>query len=171
MSNQILFWASFLIAWASTVFLKRDEMRRYMPVALFCMVVFTFLLEAGITLQWWAITEAAFPLVNMPLFVYGSYLIGTIWIFKFTYGRFWTYLATNIILDFILIFFILNWLVQRGVCQFYISYFQVLFITTLLSVLIYGYQLWQEGSVMFAAAPSLQSAASKPLDEDQIDKP
>ena len=171
MSNQTLFWASFLIAWASTLFLNRGEMKRFMPVALFCMVVFTFILETGITLQWWAITEAAFPLVDIPLFVYGAYLIGTIWIFKFTYGRFWTYLATNIILDFILIFFILDWLAQRGVCQFYISYFQVLLITTLLAILIYGYQLWQEGKVIFAVAPNLQSAASKPLDKDQKDQP
>lgn len=171
MSNQTLYWASFVIAWASVPFLKREELRRYMPVALFCMVVFTFLLEAGITLHWWAVMEAAFPLVNMPLFVYGSYLVGTIWIFKFTYGRFWAYLATNIILDFILIFFILDWMVQRGVCQFYISYFQVLLITTLLAILIYGYQIWQEGHVTFATSPKLQSAASKPLDRDQKDEP
>jgi hypothetical protein len=142
-----------------------------MPAALFCMVVFTFILEAGITLHWWVVTETAFPLVNMPIFVYGAYLVGTIWIFKYTYGRFWIFLATNIILDFILIFFILDWLVQRGVCIFYISYFQVLLITTLLAVLIYGYQMWQEGEALLKTTPSIQPAASKPLNEDLVDKP
>jgi hypothetical protein len=171
LSNQTLLWSSVVLAWASTLFLKKEEMRRYMPAALFCMVVFTFILEAGITLHWWVVTETAFPLVNMPIFVYGAYLVGTIWIFKYTYGRFWIFLATNIILDFILIFFILDWLVQRGVCIFYISYFQVLLITTLLAVLIYGYQMWQEGEALLKTTPSIQPAASKPLNEDLVDKP
>lgn len=171
MSNQTLLWLSFVLAWASTLFLKKEEMRRYMPAALFCIVALTFILEAGITLQWWVVTETTFPLVNMPIFIYGSYLIGTIWILKYTYGRFWIFLATNIILDFILIFFILDWLVQRGVCIFYISYFQVLLITTLLAVLIYGYQLWQEGAAVLKTTPGVQPAASKPLDEKQKDRP
>ena len=72
MSNQTLLWSSVVLAWASTLFLKKEEMRRYMPAALFCMVVFTFILEAGITLHWWLVTETGFPLVNMPIFIYGA---------------------------------------------------------------------------------------------------
>ena len=170
MSNQTLLWSSVVLAWASTIFLKKEEMRRYMSVALFCMIVFTFIIEAGISLHWWAVKEPSFPLINIPIFVYGAYLVGTIWIFKYTYSRFWIFITTNIVLDFILIFFIVDWFVQRGVWIFYISYFQVLLITTSLAALIYGYQMWQEGAAVFKTDPSVQPAAGKPLDEDQPNK-
>lgn len=78
-----------------------------MPVSLFCMLTLAFIFEAGITLYWWAVKEPFFPLVNLPIFLYVAYLIGTIWIFKYTYGRFWLFITTNIILDFILIFFLI----------------------------------------------------------------
>jgi hypothetical protein len=173
MSNQTLLWASFVLSWLSTLFLKKEEMRRYMPVALFCMLVFAFIIESGISLHWWAVKESSFPLINIPIFVYGAYLVGTIWIFKYTYGRFWLFITTNIVLDFILIFFLINWFVQRGVWAFYISYFQVLLITTALAVLIYGYQMWQEGEASLFKrlnfSSNVQPAASKPLKDDNED--
>ncbi|MDF2571108.1 MAG: hypothetical protein K0R55_2712 [Sporomusa sp.] len=171
MSNQTILWASVVFAWLSTLFLKKEEMRRYMPVALFCSLAFAFIFEMGISLQWWAVKESSFPLINIPIFIYGPYLIATIWIFKYTYGRFWLYLVTNIVLDYALIFFLIDWFIQRGVWEAYISYFQALLVTTSLAVLIYGYQLWQSGEVNFATTPSVQPAASKPLNEDLVDKP
>ncbi|HWR06149.1 hypothetical protein [Sporomusa sp.] len=171
MSNQTLLWSSVVLAWASTLFLKKEEMRRYMPVALFCSLAFAFIFEMGISLQWWAVKESSFPLINIPIFIYGPYLIATIWIFKYTYRRFWLYLVTNIVLDYILIFFLIDWFIQRAVWDAYISYFQILVVTTLLAVLIYGYQMWQEGEAVLKTTPSVQPAASKPLNEDLVDKP
>ncbi len=171
LSNQTLLWASVVLSWLSTLFLSKKEMRRYMPVALFCSLAFAFIFEAGISFHWWAVKEPSYPLINIPIFIYGPYLIGTIWIFKYTYGRFWLFLATNIVLDYALIFFLIDWFIQRGVWEAYISYFQALLITTALAVLLYGYQLWQEGEVGFETAPGVQPAASKPLAEDQTDKP
>jgi hypothetical protein len=171
MSNQTIIWASLVLAWVSILFLKKEELRRYMPAGLFSSLAFAFIFEAGISLQWWAVTESSFPLINIPLFIYGPYLIAPIWIFKYTYGRFWLYLVSNIVLDFALIFFLIDWFIQRGVWEAYISYFQVLMITTGLSVLIYGYQIWQSGGTLFETSPSVQPAACKPLNEDLSDKP
>lgn len=171
MSNQTLFWASLIFSWLSTLFLKKEDLRRYMPVSLFCMLTFTFIFETGITLHWWAIKENFFPLVNMPVFIYGAYLIGTIWIFKYTYGRFWLFIITNIVLDYFLIFFLLDWFVQRGIWESYISHSQVLLITTALAILIYGYQMWQEGQTRLVSMPNVQPAISKPLNEDNQDEP
>jgi len=130
-----------------------------MPVSLFCMLTLAFIFEAGITLHWWAVKEPFFPLVNLPIFLYVAYLIGTIWIFKYTYGRFWLFITTNIILDFILIFFLIDLFVQRGVWEVYISYSQILFITTALATLIYGYQIWQEGQHGLVSMPNVQPAS------------
>lgn len=168
MSNQTLLWTSVVLAWLSTLFLKRSDLKRYMPVALFCSLAFAFIFETGISLHWWAVKEPSFPLINIPIFIYGPYLIGPIWIFKFTYGRFWLFLVTNIVLDYVLIFFLIDWFIQRGVWAAYISYFQVLLITTALAILLYGYQMWQEGMTTLETTSVLQPAANKPLDEDQM---
>jgi len=170
LSNQTLFWASLILSWSSTLFLRKEDLKRYMPVSLFCMLAFSFIFEAGISLHWWAVKETFFPLINLPIFLYGAYLIGTIWIFKYTYGHFWLFLITNIILDYILIFFLIDWFIQRGVWESYISYSQVLLITTALAILIYGYQMWQEGPTGLVSMSSVQPAMSKPLSEDNPDE-
>lgn len=171
MSNQMLLWSSVALAWLSTVFLRQADIKRYMPAALFCSLAFIFIFETGISLRLWAVTEPSYPLVNIPAFVYGPYLLAPVWILKYTYGRFWLYLTTNIVLDYLLIFFLIDWFVRRGVWVSYISYFQILLITTTLSVFIYGYQRWQESEPVRAAVPDLQPAAGKPLDEDPADRP
>ncbi|EIW18501.1 hypothetical protein SAMN04515679_2550 [Pelosinus fermentans] len=171
MSNQTLFWASLIFSWLSTLFLKKEDLRRYMPVSLFCMLTFAFIFETGITLHWWAVKETFFPLINLPIFLYGAYPIGTIWIFKYTYGHFWLFLITNIILDYILIFFLIDWFVQRGVWEAYITYSQVLFITTSLAILIYGYQMWQEGQQETGVMLNGRSAICKPLSKENPDEP
>ena len=170
MSNQFLLWGSIVVAWLSTLFLKREEVHRYMSVALFSSLAFAFIFETGISLHWWAVKESSFPLINLPTFIYGPYLIAPIWIFKYTYGRFWLYLTTNIVLDFALIFFLIDWFIQRGVWIAYISYFQILLITAALAMLLYGYQMWQEGETKLETSPAVQPAASKPLAEDDTNK-
>ncbi len=171
LSNQAILWASVALAWLSTLLLKQEELRRYMPVALFCSLAFAFIFEMGISLQWWAVKEATFPLINIPIFIYGPYLIGTIWIFKYTYGRFWLFLVTNIVLDYFLVFFLIDWFIRRGVWEAYISYFQGVLVTVVLAVALYGYQLWQSGDVRLATSSGVQPAAAKPLEEEQTDKP
>ncbi len=141
-----------------------------MPVALFCSLAFAFIFEAGISFQWWVVTEPSYPLINIPIFIYGPYLVATIWIFKYTYGRFWLYLVTNIVLDYILIFFLIDWFIQRGVWDAYISYFQALLVTTFLAVLLYGYHMWQMGEVAIEMVPKVKPAAVKPLAKDPNDE-
>jgi hypothetical protein len=85
----------------------------------------------GITLHWWATKETVFPLVNMPIFNYGSFLVGILWIFKFTYKRFWLFLATNAVIDFILTEPLDKWFVSRGILELYdITSFQLFFLAT-----------------------------------------
>jgi hypothetical protein len=172
MSNQTLLWASFVLFWLSLIFLKKEEIRRYMPVALFGGLISTIVIEMGITLHWWATIETVFPLVNMPIFNYGAYFVGIIWIFRFTYGHFWLFFASNLIIDSILIFFLTTWFIRRGIVEIYdITNFQMLAMATIQALLLYGYQMWQEGEASLETLPSLQPAANKPLNEELSDKP
>ncbi len=172
MSNQTLLWASFVISWVSVIFLKKTELKRYMPVALFGAVIATIVLEAAITLNLWANTETVFPFVNMPIFVYSVFPISIIWIFKFTYKRFWLFLATNAVFDLLLAFPICNWLISRGILEMYnFGNLQIFFVSIVNAVILYWYQLWQEGEASpfrkLSISQNLQPATSKPLDDNE----
>lgn len=143
-----------------------------MPVAMFGALFATIVVEAGVSLNWWVTKETVFPFVNMPIFIYGSFLVGIVWIFKFTYNRFWLFLATNAVIDLILTFPLNNWLVNRGILQMItISNLQLFFVATASAVLLYWYQLWQEGDASpftrLGISSNLQPAAAKPLDDDK----
>ncbi len=173
MSNQTLLWSSFIISWLSVIFLKKEDLKRYMPVALFGALLSTIIIEAGTTLNWWSTKETVFPLINMPIFIYGSFLVGILWIFKFSYKRFWLFLATNACIDLILIIPLDNWFVRRGILELNnITPLQMLFLSIVHATLLYSYQLWQEGEASpfkrlnVNLSSNVQSAASKPLRDD-----
>ncbi|QDR80457.1 hypothetical protein [Sporomusa termitida] len=171
MNNQTLLWASIILPWLSIVFLKKEDLQRYMPVALLGSLITIIFMEVGITLGWWVPQENIFPLINIPPLSYSTYLIGIIWIFKFTYRNFLKYLATNLIIDTVLSFVILRWFIQRGIVDIYISGLEMLFLSTIIAFALYAYQIWQESDAAVKIAPDLQPAASKPLHEEPTDKP
>nr|WP_092068875.1 hypothetical protein [Dendrosporobacter quercicolus]NSL47261.1 hypothetical protein [Dendrosporobacter quercicolus DSM 1736]SDL82708.1 hypothetical protein SAMN04488502_101927 [Dendrosporobacter quercicolus] len=165
MSNQTILWASVILPWVSVFFLKKEDLKRYMPVALLGSLITTFLTEVGISLGWWVVYENIFPLINIPVISYSGYLVGIIWIFKFTYRNFLKYLATNLIIDSVLSVFILRWFSRRGILDIHISDLQILLLSTIIAFFLYAYQLWQESDMAIKCAPDLQPAASKHLDE------
>ncbi len=173
MGNQILQWSMFILPWLTLFFMKKEDIKRYMPVALFATVMSIIIHDVGVTLRFWTLGASVFPLNQLFPHDFGLMPVLTLWIFKLTYGRFWLYAVTNLILDIGFNFFFLNiFLRNNGIVDLLISPLQELPITLLLAVLIYFYQMWQEGIFTRAAAqaissPNLQPAAAKPLDKDE----
>jgi len=170
MNNHTLLWASFIIPWLSLLFLKNEDVRRYMPVALFAGIITTIVMEFGIVLGWWLPTEDVFPFLHMSIFSYGAYLVGTVWIFKYTYGHIWKFLATNAVIDFVLDFGLSKWFIQLGLFEVYMPSYQLFFITISLAFLLYGYQMWQSGELKIELVPHVKPAAVKPLVNDPADE-
>jgi hypothetical protein len=141
--------------------MKKEDIKRFMPVGLFATVTSAMILEMGITLGWWAYPVKLFPLQNVP-YLYGPIPVATMWLLKFTYGRFW-------LEDY--------FLGSRGVIQFLsVSPMLDVFMTSALGIVIYGYQVWQESIFVrseithFSRSLHLQPAF-KPLDkEDDSEK-
>jgi hypothetical protein len=118
-----------------------------MPVAIFGALLVTLQHELAFTQKWWVVKETLLPpIITFVSFVYGAFLVGTIWIFYFTFGRFWLFLITNIVMDFLFAFPMNNWFQKIGLYQ-HINYtnWNVFFTFTAISFMIYGYQMWQEG--------------------------
>lgn len=160
-------WSMFFIPWLSLFFMKKKEVKRWLPVTLFAVVLTTIIHDIGTTLGFWATRESTFPFYQMLPYYYGFMPVLTIWVFKFTYRRFGMYFITNLILDIGFNFFLLNYfLPSRGIMDFNISPVLSLPITLTHAIVIYGYQLWQDSMLLdtkMIIDNNLQPVAAKPL--------
>jgi hypothetical protein len=167
-------WSMFFIPWLSLFFMKKEELKHWMPVTMFAVVLTTIIHDVGTTLGFWATRESTFPFYQMFPYYFGTMPVLTIWVFKFTYGHFAKYFITNTILDIGFNFFLLDYfLPSRGLFDLKISPFSSLPITLIHAVVIYGYQMWQDG-LLFDTKNiidnNIQPAAAKPLSRQQEDE-
>ncbi len=75
--------------------MKKEDLKRFMPVALLTLISGVIVTEAGVGTGLWAVRETTFPLVMTPTYIFGTMPVIAIWIFTFTYGRFWLFAITR----------------------------------------------------------------------------
>ena len=143
--KEVILWSLFIIPLLSLIFIGHSHLRKYMPVALFVTVVNTIIYQVAYHYNWWR-EMGLFEwdkVANVP-WVYSAYLVATIWIFKFTYRKFWRYLIVNLILDGSYIY--IWYPIQRklGMAEGWLPAFTTYLIMIAVSLLIYLYQMWQE---------------------------
>jgi hypothetical protein len=146
--NQVLLWLGLITPWLTLFFLKTDSIKRYMPVAVFVSLLLTIIYEIAYTYNWWELKEYIVPwgYITNVSFVYGTFLVGTIWIFHFTYLNFKLYMITNIIVDAIFSFGLLQFTGWLGIDEFInLPKWGAYLIMLSLALIIYMYQRWQEG--------------------------
>ena len=77
---------------------------------------------------------------------YGVFLVGTVIILYFTYERFIVFFVTNLIVDSFLSFGLSKWYEYLGIYELVkMNDIGVLFLTTIIALLIYLFQKWQDG--------------------------
>lgn len=120
-----------------------------MPVALFVTVINTLVYEAAHFYRWWR-ELGLFGWDNViPVpWIYSAYLIATIWVFRFTYGKFWRYLIVNLVLDGAYIFGWYPIQIKLGMANANMPSYVTYIIMISVSLLIYMYQMWQEGDIL-----------------------
>jgi len=176
MSNQLLLWGMLIIPWLTLFFMPKEDLKRWMPVALFSALASVLAVELGENLGWFIYGEAAYPLNTSSYIIFGLNIVITMWVFYFLCGRFWRYVVIDTVLNFGFIYlFHVYFLGSRGL-------FHEVGLTPLLNTLIvifigvlaYGYQMWQEGIFVRSEKPhlssNLQPTTSKPLPKDQENK-
>lgn len=175
MSNQVLLWSILILPWLTLLFMSKENIKRWTPVALFSALTSVLAVELGENLGWFIYGEAAHPLRTSSYIIFGLNIVITMWLFYFLYGKFWRYVVIDTILNFGFIYlFHVYFLGSRGL-------FHEVGLTPLLNTLIvtfdgvltYGYQMWQEEIFVRSEIKSagyssnLQPATAKPLPKDQ----
>lgn len=138
-------WSMLFVPWLTLFFMNKSDVKRWMPVAMVAVVITTIIHDVGTTLRFWSVRESVFPFYQMLPYYYGTMPVLTMWVFKFSFGRFWVYMLINIILDIGFNFFMLSYFFTlRGIMDFNISPFLSLPITLIHAIVIYGYQIWMD---------------------------
>jgi len=179
MSNQAALWSMLVLPWLTLVFMKREEIKQWMPAALFVMVTSTLIIEAGITFKLWETHETTFPLNEMISYVYGTLPVGAMWILKYTYGRFWLYATVQLVGSLVLILLVQPWLHNRDIFVYVnpnnLAGIGPFAITVVHLLLVYFYQMWQDEVIISTEASrstaALQPAAAKPIQEETETSP
>ncbi len=176
MNNQVFSWLLFSLPWLTLLFMKKEEVRRYMPVGLFAVVTTVIIHDIGIGIGAWVVQTPSYPLFEMLPYFFGMAPVLTIWIFRFANGRFLYYMLANAAVDLGFSFYFLNMLLPAfglydlaGVDSFEVWLINLLHATTL-----YVYQKWQEGELLsilkMPLSPYMQRSYRKPFFEPDDDE-
>jgi hypothetical protein len=131
------------------IFLKKLKIKRFTPVGILASFLMVLYNVVAYNEKHWTIKVTIIPWLK-PLFVPGVlsvFLVVTIWIFYFTYPRFWIYLTTNLVVDFMFAVFPFHYILQNklGVYELInITSWGRYLIFVIFSIILYGYQKWLE---------------------------
>lgn len=145
MNNQILLLVMIILPWLSLFFLKKDDIKRFMSVALFSAITSILISEINETLKMFVVKETLYPL-QTPTYLLGLNPVVTIWIFKFTDRKFWRFLGVEVVFNLGFAYIFLNYFLQsRGIIQIIKGGPIIPFAMTMIhGVILYVYQRWQE---------------------------
>ncbi|MFC0270521.1 hypothetical protein ACFFIX_03495 [Metabacillus herbersteinensis] len=139
---KFLLIAMLFLPWITVPLLGKKEIKKFLPASLFisCVVI----LESYIARKhsWWWFYQKLHPkLIGEFLLIWGPFLIGSMWILKLTYGKFFTYMISNLIIDTIFTYPFVYFLQKSGISSLVrLKKYQLSLLFFLKSMLLYGFQ-------------------------------
>lgn len=133
-----------ILPWLTILFMKIEDIKRYMPAALFTVVTSLIIADIGVGLKMWKVKETIYSLNEILPFSLSALPVATLWIFKFLYGRFWLYSIFQLAFSIAFAYLLLPWLNSRGILVIVNGTpFMTLLFTIPHFILIYLYHMWQ----------------------------
>lgn len=147
MTSKTIQYILLVVPWFSLILMKNDNIRRFTPVVILTALIVTITHEIAYSLHWWELPDHITPWGNITgiCYSYGSFLVGTIWIFNFTYGKFWLYFLANLVVDWLWAYPIIHFLGSWNVFQ-YVNFkeWNVWMLALSQGLVIYLFQMWFE---------------------------
>lgn len=144
---KVTLWIAFILPWFTLIFMKKERIKRFMPVTIFTCLLVTIVFDIGYTYKWWVIHTYIFPwgFISDTSFVFGLFAVSTIWIFHLTYERVWLYFITNFVIDLVYSMVGFKALKTANIATIQnIKEWQVFLLYFSLAIIIFLYQRWQE---------------------------
>lgn len=130
------------LSWLSMLFFGKSNIKRFLPASIFITLIESINVQIGKKRKWWVFYNRPNSFISGEFpFNIGPFLIGSMWILRWTYGNFTRFIMLNAMVDgaFVLIMSILLkrikifTLVRLNEIQFFLYFF-------LKAFLLYGFQ-------------------------------
>ncbi len=168
MFKTYLLWSLVILPWFTLFFMRKEDIRRFLPVGLFAALSALIIADVGSALNLWTLKENIYPFSKLFPYHLGASIVIAMWVFKWTYGRLIRYLAVDAMFNLANAFLLFPWLAALGIREnLAMTYTGILVINTLHGLLLYGVQFLLEGVPFGRPVVSLQPAAAKPRVEER----
>ncbi|MEH7413787.1 hypothetical protein V7266_00680 [Neobacillus drentensis] len=134
----------FVTPWLTVFFIPKKVFKKYTPVAIFTSLLVLVNSILAVPFKLWTVKGGLLTkALNDFSFIFGPFFVGTIWIFRFTFGRFWLYALTNLLMDLFLAYPVCRVLQKLKVFKL-VNYKpkHVFYSSICFAFIIYGYQLF-----------------------------
>jgi hypothetical protein len=135
-----------ILSWLSLLLMGKVTVKRFLPAGLFITVVVAIEDLIAQKLNWWRWYVKLHPqLSGIVPFLLGPFFIGSLWILKLTYGKFFRYIILNLMVDSIFTYVLVDWLKKLGISSLVrLKKYQLSLLFFLKSLLLYGFQFAKE---------------------------
>lgn len=134
------------LSWFSLPFVGKESIKRFLPASLFMAFIVRMVNVIANKRKWWWWYEKVHPSVaGVFPFMWGPFLVGSIWILKYTYGKFMRYMGLNLLVDAVFTYGIEPYLQRFGIASLVrMKKSGLMSVFTVLAFLLYGFQFVQE---------------------------
>jgi hypothetical protein len=138
--------ALMVLSWLTVPLLGKKAMKRFMPASVLMAIIVWLEGSLAKKRRWWWYYVKMHPRLSgrFPL-TWGPFLIGSIWILRFTYGKFKSYLLLNLVIDTIFTYKFVDTLKDLGIASLVrLKKYQLSILFFIKSLLLYGFQIIYE---------------------------
>lgn len=146
MKQKIILAALILIPWMSLFFMRKQDFKRFFPVGTLISLLLAIETDLSNKFGLWRVKGNAWDrFLTDFTFILGPFFIGTLWIFRFTFGRFWLFLFSNIVMDYLLAYPLTAMFEKFNVYKLKkLKRLYLFLLSVSYAIVLYGYQLYLE---------------------------
>jgi hypothetical protein len=144
--SKALLLLMMILSWFTIPLLGERAFKRFLPSGLFISLMVRIVNIVAKKRRWWWWYETIHPkLSGVYPFMLGPFLVGSMWILKWTYGKFLRYMILNLIFDSFFTYLVVHYLTKFGIASLVrMKKIQLMYVLTVLSLLLYIFQLLKE---------------------------
>ena len=144
--SKTLLSLTMIIPWATAPLLGKKTLKHYFPAGIMIALMVRVVNVIAKKRKWWWWYDTLHPRVSGVIpFTLGPFFVGSIWILKWTYGKFFRYLALNILFDATFTYMAVPILTNFGVASLVrMKKIQLMYVFTFLAIILYAFQFLYE---------------------------
>lgn len=144
--SKTLLLLMMILSWFTTPLLGKSAFKRYLPAGLFISLMVRIVNVIAKKRKWWWWYETLHPKLPGEIpFMLGPFLVGSMWILKWTYGKFVRYVILNLAVDSMFTYIVVHYLTKFGIASLVrMKKIQLMYVLTVLSFILYFFQFLKE---------------------------